>query len=384
MRHSERHEVNRLEMTETAEIIRFRFAELLAGVGARKIRDDHRRNRVEGVRRHLSGRAVVAGNDEAIVFAEERFDRRHDLVELFDHLALLFEVSVFAAAVGVLEVQEEEVVLIPILFKDFDFFLERGGLADELHADEGRESFVHRVDGDRGGVETVEFLIGRQNRLGREPAHSEAVRFRLSLEDLNRLVKEFFRDLRRLLGSGVFRGGIERRGAGALRVGVRNVAAESFASEDDDETVLFNRFDEDFDAGDRNRLQELNDFGAFFRRNTTGATVGNEAVLVDRAEIATNANVVRTDRERNARRFENAATNLEDERIVTEEPEVSGTAAGRNAGQDREGHAADALGGEFIEIRRVGGFEFGRSARLERESADTVGDDHDNFTAVGF
>ena len=71
MRHRERHEVDRLEVAEASEVVRFGFAELLAGVGAADIRNDHRRNRVEGVRRHLRRGAVVAGDDEAVVFAKE-------------------------------------------------------------------------------------------------------------------------------------------------------------------------------------------------------------------------------------------------------------------------------------------------------------------------
>ena len=103
-----------------------------------------------------------------------------------------------------------------------------------------------------------------------------------------------------------------------MRVGVRDVAAETFAAEYDDESMLFNRFDEDFDARNRDRLQQLNNFGAFFRRDTSGATIRNEPVLVDRAEVATNAHIVRSDRKRNASRFQNAATDLENERVVTE------------------------------------------------------------------
>ena len=170
-----------------------------------------------------------------------------------------------------------------------------------------------------------------------------------------------------------------------MRVGVRDVAAETFAAENDDETVFFHRLDEDFDARDFDVFEEFNDFDRFFRRNAARATVGDEAVFVDRAEVATDADVVRADRERDAGGFENAATDLEDERIVTEEAEVARAAAGGNARENREGHTGNALGGELIEIRRRRGFQFGRPARLQRKTADTVRNDHNDFTAfIGF
>ena len=128
------------------------------------------------------------------------------------------------------------------------------------------------------------------------------------------LFVELLGDLRGLFAVRIGRDRVERLNAALLRVGVGDVSAESFAAEDDDETVFFDRFDEDFDAGNRNRLEELNDFDALFGRNAARAAVGNIARLVDRAEVAAHADVVRADRERDAGCFENAAANLEDER----------------------------------------------------------------------
>ena len=197
------------------------------------------------------------------------------------------------------------------------------------------------------------------------------------------MLEEFFGDLGGLLRGGVFRDGVERSGAGALRIGVRDVAAETFAAEDHDETVFFNGLDEDFDAGNLDVLEDLHDFSALFGRNTTRATVGDESVFVDRAEVAADANVVRADRERDTRGFENAATDLEDERIVSKEAKVTRAATGGNAGKNRKRHAADAFLRKRVKVRGVRRFKFGQSARLQREAADTVGDYHNNLSAVG-
>ena len=51
-----------------------------------------------------------------------------DRVELLDPLHLLVEVAVLAGAVGVLEVDEEEVVVVPMLFEHVDLFVQRLGL----------------------------------------------------------------------------------------------------------------------------------------------------------------------------------------------------------------------------------------------------------------
>ena len=45
VRHRQRHEVHGLEVAKAAVVVRFRFAEFLAGVEARVVGDDHGRRR---------------------------------------------------------------------------------------------------------------------------------------------------------------------------------------------------------------------------------------------------------------------------------------------------------------------------------------------------
>ena len=63
-----------------------------------------------------------------------------------------------------------------------------------------------------------------------------------------------------------------------------------------------------------------------------------------------------------AQRFEDTAADAVLERVVAEEGEVAGPAAGRDAGQDRDTQAAHAVAGEGIEVGGRRGFQF----RLDR------------------
>ena len=129
----------------------------------------------------------------------ERRDARHRGVELFDPLHLRGEVAVFAGAVGVFEVDEEEIVLRPVLFEHVDLLGERLGLADDVHADEAGQAFVHRIDGDGGGLQAVDFFVARQLRLAGEAAERQAVGLLLAGEQFAGLGDELLGDLGRFL-----------------------------------------------------------------------------------------------------------------------------------------------------------------------------------------
>ena len=102
--------------------------------------------------------------------------------------------------------------------------VERLRLADDVHADEPREAFVHRVDGDRGGPQAVDFFVARQLRLAGEAAEREAVGFRLAGEQLAGLAMNSRATSAVFLLSAIGGDRLERRDAGALRVGVVHVA----------------------------------------------------------------------------------------------------------------------------------------------------------------
>ena len=267
-------------------------------------------------------------------------------------------------------------------FEHGHLLVERLGFADDVHADESGEAFVHRVDGDRGGAQAVDFFVARQLRLAGEAAEREAVGFRLAGEQLARLADEFFGDFGGLLAVGIACDRIERRHAGDLRVGVVHVAAQALAAEHDDEAMFLHRFDEDFDAGDLDVAKPDRERRAFFGRDAAGAAVGDVALGVDRAEVGADGDVAVFELEADAGRFERAAADHVLQRVVAEQAEVARAAAGADAGQHRDAAAEDAGFGERVEVRRFGRFQFGQAARLLRQAAEAVGDVHDDLGVV--
>ena len=71
------------------------------------------------------------------------------------------------------------------------------------------------------------------------------------------------------------------------------------------------------------------------------------------------------------------------DRIVAEQAQMSGSAAGRDAGGDRIHAALNAVSGQGVQIGGLGGLQFGRSARLDGQSAQAVGHEHHDFRLVG-
>ncbi len=204
---------------------------------------------------------------------------RHLGVERLDHLDLLGEVAVLARAVGVLVVDEEEVKLFPLLLDDLHLVGERLAGLDDGHPNELRQPAIHRVDGDRDGLQAVGLFHGRDlGELG-EPAHHQEVRRPLVLEHVLRLAEELGGDLRRLLRRGVAGLRFERVQAGRERVGVGDVVAQPLAAEPDDEAVLADGLNQGLDALDLHPSpQFLDELLAGLGRDPAGPAVGDAAL----------------------------------------------------------------------------------------------------------
>ena len=156
-------------------------------------------------------------------------------------------------------------------------------------------------------------------------------------------------------GSGLLRRrvgalGRQRREADALRVGVVHGVAEAVAADDHDEAMFAHRLDEQFHAGDFDLLQEPAHGDAALGGRPAGAAVADLAGVIHRAEVAAHRHVARADLEVDAERLQDAAADAVLERVVTEQAQVAGAAAGRNSGQNRGAQAANALPGCFIQI----------------------------------
>ena len=215
-----------------------------------------------------------------------------------------------------------------------------------------------------------------------DAAQREEVRRGVVLQNLAGLPQEFIGDLGGLLRAGTAGHGGERRHAGGLRVGVVDVAPQAFAAEDDDQPIFLHRPDEDFDAGDGDFVEFFAEPLADVAGDAAGAAVGDVAGGVDRAEVAADGDVVGAELEIDAEGFQDAAADDEFQRIVTEQAEMPRPAAGGDAGQHRDAQPQRSALGQRVQIRRVGGFEFGFAAGFQRQPAESVADEQHDFGAV--
>ena len=171
---------------------------------------------------------------------------------------------------------------------------------------------------------------------------------------------------------------IERLRAEPLGVRVLHLVGEPLAAQDEDEAVLADGLDERLHAVELDLLQLGAEFGATLGRDAAGAAVGDLAVGVDGAEVAARGDVGGLQVEVDAGGLEDAAADRVDHRVVAEEREVAGPAAGRDAVADRQREAARAVAGDVVEVRRPGGFELGAAGLRVRQAAEAVHDEqHD-------
>ena len=185
----------------------------------------------------------------------------------------------------------------------------------------------------------------------------------------------------RLPGAPAFagRGGTPRRcgSVSAMSLG------KALAAQDEEEAVLADR------AGRRLRRpggrccdRVFAEGGAGVGADAPGAAVGDEALVVDGAEVAAGGQVFATKVEVDAEGFEDAAADAVLQRVVAEEGEMAGAAAGRDAVADGHGEAADAVGGEAVEVDGVRLFELGAAGLGIGQAAEAVDDEEDDFGVV--
>ena len=129
---------------------------------------------------------------------------------------------------------------------------------------------------------------------------------------------------------------VQRRHARLLRIGVGHVAAEPLAAEDDHEAVLLDRLDEHLDAGNLHLAELDGQRAALFAGDAAGAAVGDVAGGVERAEVAADGHVLRPQLEADAGGLQRPAADQVLDRIVAEQAQVAGSAAGGDARRDRD------------------------------------------------
>src|SRR5262249_50808801 len=144
-----------------------------AGVATATVGREQHRDRVPTVRAELAGSAVIAGDDEHVGI--EGRDPRDGRVELFDFVDLGGEVAVFAGRVGVFEVYEEKIEILPGLLESGALIVQRLPSVEHLHAHQPRQAAVHRIHGDRRCAQAVDLFEGGDVRLLVDPAHGEEI-----------------------------------------------------------------------------------------------------------------------------------------------------------------------------------------------------------------
>ena len=110
--------------------------------------------------------------------------------------------------------------------------------------------------------------------------------------------------------------------------------------------------EEHLDAGHGHAGLELVDHGQRLGvGDAPGAPVGERAVGAEGGEVAAGGDVAGAQLEVESRGRQRAASELELLGVVAEEPEVTGSRAGGDAGPDRLEHAGGALAHELVEVR---------------------------------
>ena len=77
--------------------------------------------------------------------------------------------------------------------------------------------------------------------------------------------------------------------------------------------------------------------------------------------------------------FQRPTADLEFQGVVAEQPQMARPRAGRDARQHRNARSAGAAAHQAVEVRSVGRFQFGASARIQRQPAQAVGHHHHDF-----
>ena len=162
------------------------------------------------------------------------------------------------------------------------------------------------------------------------------------------------------LASGSSGLGGERRHAGVLGVGVGEAGVEPGAAQHHSTRCSRSwRKNTSTPGTVDSGLEPLDDSARLGVGDAPGAPVGDRAVGVEGGQVAAGGDVAGAQLEVEAGGGECAAPELELLGVVAEQPEMTGSRAGRDPGADRLDQAGGALADELVEIRGGGLFELG-------------------------
>ena len=189
-------------------------------------------------------------------------------------------------------------------------------------------------------------------------------------------------DLGRLLAVGIGGPGFERRHAGGLRIGVvPRCPPRPGPRKTTTKRCSFTGSTKTSTPGIFTSRSLMASGAAFFAGDAAGAAVGDVARGVERAEVRADGDVAFLQFKADAGGLERAAADEVLQRIVAEQTEVAGAAAGAMPGLTGMLLPRMPLLRECVEVGRLGGFEFGESAGMLRQAAEAVGDEHDDLAS---
>jgi hypothetical protein len=149
--------------------------------------------------------------------------------------------------------------------------------------------------------------------------------------------------------------------------------------------MFFDRLHENLVARQRvagGLLQLFYQPNALLGADAAGPAIGNRSIRGSAGKVAAGGQVIWLQFKANAHRLKHAPPNFVLDRIVAEEAEVGRATAGFNPRPNSDTQPGGPVGSQTIQIRGLGGLQFRLTTRFQRQAAQTVQNQQDDFTAV--
>ncbi len=326
---------------------------------------------------------MVAGYHQHIRLQGKQARQRS--VHRFNDVRLTGKIAVLAFAVGFLDVDEEKVILIPMLSDGGKFVLGAFALKrNNVHTHKPRHAFVHRVHRHASRLQAIGLVKLGQFGVSGKAAQGYAICLGVAGKQFARLSNPLIEQLGGTAGCRGILGGLhrQRRHAGDLRVGIGQIGRKSFAAHHNHETVFLHLPHFNFHTGDFDLGKFLNQRSRFLAGDTACAAVGDFAFGVHSAEIAARCHVARANLKPHPKGRENSASHRMVERVVSEKRKVRRPRTGGYPRANGNCLPKRAFGSQSIHVGRRRKFKFSRAVRLNWQTAQAVHHQQYNFAPV--
>ena len=138
---------------------------------------------------------IACHNDDIRIQLRHAWNRG---IEFFRPLDLQCEIAIFARRIGVLPVDEEEIIIVPGGFEPIHLVFECMSGIENVHTDQTSQAAIHRIDRDGSCSHAIHFLERRNVRHLVDSAKRQEVCRGVIFQHFLRLSQKCFRDFRRL------------------------------------------------------------------------------------------------------------------------------------------------------------------------------------------